>query len=81
MKAIEHGAIIKISTGMLIAIGSGLVGGTVSIVTISNASDQNRKDLSKLENRMKELEVMREDVAVTRTKVEQIERLLERERK
>jgi hypothetical protein len=78
MGSIEHGSIFKISLAMLIAIGMGLISGTASLVSLSNATDQHRRDITELKERVRHVEYMRQDVAVTREKVENIERLLEK---
>jgi hypothetical protein len=78
MKPVEHGTIVRISIAMLATMGSGLVAGTAALVNLSNASEQHRKDITELKHRLVALERIREDIAVTREKVENIERMLER---
>lgn len=73
---LTEGALVRISVGLLITIGGGLVTGTAYFVSISAANDVNRQEIIELKAKMKTQERLAEDIAVIRTKIENIERIL-----
>lgn len=74
---ITHDVLVKLSIGMLITMGSGLIAGTAKIVTLSDASEQHASRLSDHDAELKEIHDVKTAIAVLQEKVDRIDKKLD----
>lgn len=74
---IAKSAIFRISVGMLIVIGSGLVGITSYLAVIGAQSEANTRKIASLESRSEQMNSIQTDIAVIKNELVNINKKLD----